>query len=119
MALHAQRHRDWGSLLVLPPQTSNVTRGWDCVMGSFRSPAPKMRKSRDISQPEGSSLESCCSSSSAHGPARTVAQRLGLLTCLTTSNFKRSQGMGFSAGLLSQPCSENANVSRYLAARSG
>jgi len=25
MALLAQRHRDWGCLLVLPPQTSNVT----------------------------------------------------------------------------------------------
>jgi len=24
MALLAQRHRDWGCLLVLPPQTSNV-----------------------------------------------------------------------------------------------
>ena len=27
MALLAQRHRDWGCLLVLPPQTSNVALG--------------------------------------------------------------------------------------------
>jgi len=30
MALLAQRHRDWGSLLVLPPQTWNVSLGWGC-----------------------------------------------------------------------------------------
>jgi len=28
MALLAQRHRDWGFLLVLPPQTSNVAWEW-------------------------------------------------------------------------------------------
>jgi len=28
MALLAQRHRDWGCLLVLPPQTSNVDWKW-------------------------------------------------------------------------------------------
>jgi len=30
MALLAQRHRDWGCLLVLPPQTSNVAWEWWC-----------------------------------------------------------------------------------------
>ena len=30
MALLAQRHRDWGCLLVLPPQTSNVSFGGPC-----------------------------------------------------------------------------------------
>ena len=59
------------------------------------SPALKMRTSADSSQAERGSLESCCSASSAHGTARTKAQRLGLLACLTTSNFKRS---------LSGPC---------------
>jgi len=33
-------------------------------------------------------MESSCSASSAHGTARTEAQRLGLLVCLATSNFK-------------------------------
>jgi len=56
------------------------------------SPALKMRISAYSSQPERASLESCCSASSAHGTARTDAQRLGLLACLTTSNFKRSLG---------------------------
>jgi len=90
MALLAQRHRDWGCLLVLPPQTSKVSlvvRG-----GCLQSPAPKMRTSADSSQPERASLESCCSASSAHDTARTEAQRLGLLSCLATSNFKCSLG---------------------------
>jgi len=56
------------------------------------SPALKMRTSADSLQPERSSLESLCSASSAHGSARTEAQRLGLLACLAPSNFKRSLG---------------------------
>jgi len=47
-----------------------------------------MRTSADSSQPERASLESSCSASSAHGTARTEAQRLGILACLATSNFK-------------------------------
>ena len=38
-------------------------------------------------------MEICCSASSAHGTAHTEAQRLGLLACLATSNFKRNLGM--------------------------
>jgi len=93
MALLAQRHRDWGCLLVLPPQTSNESRDWrGSLPGSFRSPALKMRMSADSWQTEGASLESCCSVSSAHGTAQTEARRLGLLACLATSNFKRRLG---------------------------
>ena len=58
--------------------------------GSSDSPALKMRTSADSWQADGASLESCFSASSAHGTARTEAQRLGLLACLATSNFKRS-----------------------------
>jgi len=58
------------------------------VQGASGSLALKMRTSADSSQPEIASLESCCSASSAHGTARTDAQRLGLLACLATSNFK-------------------------------
>jgi len=82
MALLAKRHRDWGCLLVLPPQTSNVVL--QSVHGAVNSPAPKMRTSADSSQAERASLESCCSASSAHATARTEAQRLGLLACLAT-----------------------------------
>ena len=106
MALLAQRHRDWGCLLALAPQTSNVVRR--SLPGSFHDPAPKMRKSPDSLHPEGASLER--SASSVHGTARTEAQRLGLLACLATSNFKRSPEV--PAGLLSRPCSKNAEVSR-------
>jgi len=59
-----------------------------------RSPAPNMRTSADSSQAEGASLESCGSASSAHGNARTEAQRLGLLACLIPSNFKCRLGIG-------------------------
>jgi len=56
--------------------------------GAFRRPAPKMQTSSCRSQPQDASSESCCSASSAHGTARTEAQRLGLLACLATSKFK-------------------------------
>jgi len=59
---------------------------------SFRSPAPKMRTSAYISQPEGASLESFCSASSAHGTACTESQRLGLFASLVTSIFKLNYG---------------------------
>jgi len=83
--------------------------------GASGSPAPKMRTSAESSQPERASLESCCSASSAHGTARTEAQRLGLLAFLApqTSNV----ALGVHAGGLRQPCSENAKVCRYLAGR--
>ena len=80
MALLAQRHRDWGCLLVLPPQTSNVDLGFRG--GCLRQLCSKKQTSADSSQPERASLESCCSASSAHGTARTEAQRLGCLLLL-------------------------------------
>ena len=119
MALLAQRHRDWGCLLVLPPQTSNVAKDSDVPARLHLQPCSNMRTSANSWQPEGASLESCCSSSSAHGTARTEAQRLALLACLATSNFKRSLGKGLPARLHLQPCSEDANVCRELAARRG
>jgi len=76
--------------------TCNFKRMWECGLslpGSFRSPAPKLRMSADSWQPEEAILESCCSASSAHGTARTEAQRMGLLAFLATLNFKRSLGM--------------------------
>jgi len=93
MALLAHTQRDWGCLLVLPPQTSNVAWERGChFQAPSSSPSSKMRTSADSSQPEGAILESCCSASSAHGTAHTEAQRLGLLACLATSNFKRIFG---------------------------
>ena len=59
------------------------------VTGTSGRPASKMRTFAESLQAERASLESCCSASSAHGTARTEAQRLGLLACLATSNFKR------------------------------
>jgi len=90
MTLLAQRHREWGCLLVLPPQTSNVFLG--SVSGASDNPSLKMQMSADSSQPERASLESCCSASSAHATARTEAQRLGLLACLAISNLKHRFG---------------------------
>jgi len=62
------------------------------VPGASDSPSPTMRTSAVSWQPAGASLKSCCSASSAHGTARTEAQRLGLLACLATSNDKRNLG---------------------------
>ena len=90
LALLSQRHTDWGCLLVLPPQTSNVDLR--VRAGCLRQPCSKKQTSADRSQPERASLESCCSASSAHGTARTEAQRLGRLSCLASSNFKRKFG---------------------------
>jgi len=72
--------------------TSNFKRNVEMggyLQSAFPRPALKMRMSAYSWQPEGASLESCCSASSSHGTARTEAQRLGLLACLDTSNFKR------------------------------
>jgi len=77
--------------------TSNFKRSLGiggCLPESTCSTSPKMRTSADSWQPEGASLESCCSASSDHGTARIEAQRLELLACVATSNFKRSLGMG-------------------------
>jgi len=92
MELLAQRQRHWGCLLVLPPKTPYMDLG--VPAGRLQQPALKMQTSADSWQPEGASLESYCSASSAHGTARTEAQRLGLLACLATSNFQRSPEMG-------------------------
>jgi len=109
MALLAQRHRDWGCSLVLPPQTSNVAWEWSgpCQAPSS-SPSSKMRTSADSCQAEGASLESCCSASSALGTARTEAQRLGLLASLDTSNINVAGEWGWSLpGSLKQPFFEH------------
>jgi len=70
------------------------THLWVSVPAVSGSPAPKLQRSADCSQPEKASLESCCSGSSAHGTAPTEAQRLGLLACLASSYFKSNLGMG-------------------------
>ena len=90
MARFAQRQRDWGCFLVLQPQTSKVNLRLRAE--GLSQPFSKMRTSADSSQAEKAGLESCCSTSSAHGTARTEAQRLGLLACLVPSNFKHSLG---------------------------
>jgi len=80
------------------------------VTGASANPALKMRTSADNWQPERASPESCCSASSAHGTARTEAQRLGLLACLTPQTSDVS--LGVRAGHIQQSCCENANVCR-------
>jgi len=94
MPLLAQRHRDGACWLVLPTRISNVPLLWRVSLpGAYGSPALKMRTSADSSQAERASLERCCSASSAHGTACTEAQRLRLLACLATSNFKHTFGI--------------------------
>jgi len=92
MALLAQRHRDWGYFFFLPPPKSKVDFG--VRAGHIRQPCSKKQTAADSSQPDGASLEGCCSASSAHGNARTEAQRLGLLASLPTTKFKGSLEWG-------------------------
>jgi len=83
------------------------------VPGVSCNPAPKMRTFADSSQAEIASLESCCSASSAHGTARTEAQRLELLACLAESNFQRSFGGPYRAHLAALlPKCERLQVAR-------
>jgi len=72
MALLPQVQIVWGYALSLPPQTSNIAF-W-CLLDACRSPAPKVQMSPDGSHPEGASLESSCSASSAHGTASTCTE---------------------------------------------
>jgi len=93
MALLAQRQRDWGCLLVLPLQTSNVAWEWRVVPATLLSqPCSENANVCWYLAGEGASGESYCSASSAEGTARTEAQRLGLLACLATSNFQHILG---------------------------
>ena len=104
MALLTLRHRDWVCFLVLPPQTSDVTWGWSCLSGSFRSHAPKLRTSADSSQPEGASQKAVAQ---PHVPMALLAQRHRDWGCLLvlqpqTSNVTWGWGSWRSpfAGLL-------------------
>jgi len=80
-----------------------------------------MRTSADSTQAEKAGLESCCSASSAHGTARTEAQRLGLLACVATSNFKHILGgpyRGPPAALLPKcECLQIARSHKELASK--
>ena len=87
----SHRGRETGAACLSCPLKLETLLRWS-VPGACGSPAAKMRTSADSSQAERASLESCCSASSAHGTALTEAQRLGLLACLVSSNFKRSLG---------------------------
>ena len=90
MALLAQRHRDWGCLLVLPPQTSNVALGRS-VLGA--SGSPLLRKCERL-QIAGSQKELAWKAvAQPHLPMALLAQRHRAWSCLlvlATSNFKRS-----------------------------
>jgi len=70
--------------------TSNLKRSPGMgvsVPGAYSSHSRKIRMSPDNSQAEGAILDSCCSTSAAHGTARTEAKRMGVLACLATSNL--------------------------------
>ena len=80
-----------GLLACLATSKFRRTRGMGVVTARFLlHPSTKVRTSAYSTQPEGNKLERCCSTSSAHGTARTETQRLGLLASLATSNFTRT-----------------------------
>jgi len=81
MALLAQRHGDWGCLIVL--HLKHKTYFWGSVPSACGRRAPNMRTSAISSQPEGASLEIGFLASYAHGTAGTEAKRVGLLAGLS------------------------------------
>ena len=114
MALLAQRHRDWGCLLVLPPQTSSVCSGSPCrapptaLLRKFeRLPIAGSQKGlawKDVAQP--------------HLPMQLLAQRHRNWGCLLVlPNQTSNTSLGVCARWQRQPCSENAHVCRQLAVR--
>ena len=92
LPMHCSRRGTESGAACLSCQLKLQTYLRGCLPDSSSSPAPKMRTSPDSWQPEGASLESFCSALSDRGTARTEAQRVGLLACLATSNFKRVLG---------------------------
>ena len=81
------------------------------MTGASGSPAPKIQTSADSSEPDRASWQSCCSASSAHGTARTEAQRLGLIV-LPPQTSKVT--LRVRAERLRQPCSQNAKLCKEL-----
>ena len=116
MALLAQRHRDWGCLLVLQPQTSNLALEWGgpCQEQS----AALLRKCERLQiglSPKGTAWKAVAQ---PHLPMALLTQRHRDWGCLLVLPPQTSNAaLGVSAGLLRQPFSENANVCRYLAGR--
>jgi len=82
MALLTQRHRDWGSLLVLPPQTSNVAWEWWCPR---QAPLPVLLLKRKGLQVADSHKGLAWKAvAQPHLLMALLTQRLGLLACLAT-----------------------------------
>ena len=80
MALLAQRHREWGCFLVLPPQASNVALAVRAE--DLRQPCSQSANvCRELASIKAS-LQSCCSASSAHRTARTGTETgVACLSC--------------------------------------
>jgi len=113
MALLAQRHRDWGCFLVLPPQTSDVCWEWG---GHCRSPfAALLLKCKRLQIARSQKGLAWKDVAQPHLPMALLAQRHTHWVCLLvlphqTSNVAPEWVV--RAGRLQQTCSEYANVSR-------
>jgi len=106
--------RDWGCLLVLPPQTSNVA--WECWCPCQAPFASLLRKCERLQVAVSQKGLSWKSVAQPHLPMALLAQRQRDWGCLLvlppqTSNVE-GKLRGVPARLLSQPCSENANFFR-------
>jgi len=94
-AVLAQRHRDWDCLLVLPPKTclgtSNFKRSlWGLCRETQAALLRKCECLQIAGSQKGLAWKAVAQPHLPNGTAHTEAQRLGLLACLATSNFKRS-----------------------------
>jgi len=85
------------------------------LMDSCHNPALQVQTSADCSHPEGASLHSSRSASSAHHNSHTGKHRLGICACLARSNFKHS--LWVSTGTLPPLCPYTAILYRLLPPR--
>jgi len=118
MAMLAHRHRDWGSLLVLPPQTLNVAQKWG---GDCQAPFTAVLRERERLQVALTQKRLAWKAvAQPHLPMVLLALTHRDCGCLFVLPPKTSNvSHRVPAGLLSQPCSENVNVSRQLLPRRG
>jgi len=109
MALLAQRHRDWGFLLVLPTSNLKYSFGGLCR----GSPAVLLRKCKRVQVAVSQKELAWKAVPQPHLPMALLAQRHRDWGCLLVLHSQISNvALGVRAGRHREPCCENADVCR-------
>ena len=120
MAVLPESHRDWGCLLVLPPETSNVSRGCEVPAGLLHQ---RCSKNAEFLQIAGSQKGLAWKAvAQSHLPMALLAERhrgWGFLIVLPPQTSNVSRGCEVPAGLLHQRCSKNAEFLQIAGSQKG